>query len=118
MLDWENAEFEWDEKKNAENKRKHKISFEEAIHVFLDPFSVKRRDEIHSTETEERWTIVGSIQDMLVVFVVCTERGNKLRIISARKADKNDKEASMTLLTFRLISKRGTSRLTFYRGYR
>ena len=79
--------FEWDEKKNKANKLKHRLSFEEARFVFLDPFSVTREDR---HEKESRQQIVGQINSVLVILVVYLIReGNNeeiIRIISARKA--------------------------------
>ncbi len=81
--------FEWDENKNTENKKKHKgISFEMAVRVFLDPKRLERFDRAHSLETEDRFNVLGLVEDVL--FVVFTERGNNIRLISARKADKGE----------------------------
>ena len=75
--------FEWDEEKNATNKRKHKISFETAIHVFDDPNYIEMYDFEHSLE-EERYVAIGRVGDIL--FVVFTERSENIRLISARLA--------------------------------
>ena len=78
--------FEWDEHKNRENKRKHGITFEEAVRVFADP---NLKIVLDSEESEIRWNAVGFADKML--FVVFTERGkNALRIVSARKATKRE----------------------------
>ena len=78
--------FEWDENKNKQNKRKHGISFEEAIRVFADP---NLKIVLDPEEKEVRWNAVGFVGKIL--FVVFTERGhNRLRIISARKATKRE----------------------------
>jgi hypothetical protein len=77
--------FEWDEEKAEINVRKHKVGFEEAKTVFGDPFSITMDDPDHSRE-EQRFIDIGkSISGKLLV-VVYTERGNKIRIISCRKA--------------------------------
>ncbi len=78
--------FEWDEKKNAINKKKHGISFEMAVRVFLDEKRIEKLDFEHSTLEEERTNIIGRVSDMLVLFVVATDRNGNKRIISARKA--------------------------------
>ena len=82
--------FEWDEKKNAKNIRKHGVSFEEATTVFSDPKRHEQYDWKHSL-FEKRWITVG-LAGIKVLYVIFTERKNKIRIITARKADKNDME--------------------------
>ena len=84
--------FEWDEKKNAINKKKHGISFEMAVRVFLDEKRVEKLDLEHSTLEEERINIIGRVSDMLVLFVVATDRKGNTRIISARRAEKDEEE--------------------------
>lgn len=77
--------FEWDEDKAEINLEKHKIGFEEAKSVFGDPFSITIDDPDHS-ETEQRLIDIGRNADGNLLVVVYTERGNKIRIISCRKA--------------------------------
>lgn len=78
--------FEWDENKNRSNKQKHGITFETAARVFLDPNLIVVSDPELS---EERWDAIGFVGSLL--FVVYTERDNdKIRIISARKATKEE----------------------------
>ena len=84
--------FAWDEKKNAINKKKHGISFEIAVRVFLDEKRLEKLDIEHSTLEEERINIIGRVSDMLVLFVVATDRNGNARIISARKAEKDEEE--------------------------
>ena len=84
--------FEWDEKKNAINKKKHGISFEMAVRVFLDEKRVEKLDLEHSTLEEERINIIGRVSDMLVLFVVATDRKGNTRIISARRAEENEEK--------------------------
>ncbi len=84
--------FEWDEKKNTINKKKHGISFEMAVRVFLDEKRVEKLDIEHSTLEEERINIIGRVSDMLVLFVVATDRKGNTRIISARRAEKAEEE--------------------------
>jgi len=83
-------EFEWDERKNAKNIKKHKISFEEAAVVFSDPNRYETYDRVHSL-TEKRWETVG-LAGFKMYRIIFTERNNVIRLISARKADKNDIE--------------------------
>lgn len=82
--------FEWDENKNAINKIKHGISFEMAVRVFLDEKRIEKYDAKHSTLDEERTNIIGKVSNMLVLFVVTTDRNGNKRIISARKAEKQE----------------------------
>ena len=84
--------FEWDENKNTINKKKHGISFEMAVRVFLDEKRLEKLDLVHSTLEEERINIIGRVSDMLVLFVVATDRNGNTRIISARKAEKEEEE--------------------------
>ena len=84
--------FEWDETKNAINKKKHGISFEMAVRVFLDEKRVEKLDLEHSTLEEERVNIIERVSDMLVLFVVATDRNGNTRIISARRAEEDEEE--------------------------
>lgn len=78
--------FEWDENKNETNKKKHGISFETAVRIFLDPNVIVVPDPELS---EERWDAIGFVGSLL--FVVYAERDDdKIRIISARKATKEE----------------------------
>jgi uncharacterized DUF497 family protein len=78
----------WDEKKNLDNIKKHKISFEEAKTVFYDPNGKLISDPDHSLE-EDRFILLG-LSKMLHLLVVChcyRENDETIRIISARKAE-------------------------------
>ena len=84
-------EFEWDQRKSRENKRKHKVSFEEAQTVFLDENAIRFFDPDHSQD-EDRFLMLG-MSFTLRVLVVChcyREDDSVIRIISARKADKRE----------------------------
>jgi len=82
--------FEWDEEKNVENIRKHKVSFERAKKVFFDPRRFETFDKKHSF-FEERLMTVG-FSGLKLLTVVFTERNDSIRIISARKAEKDEEE--------------------------
>lgn len=82
--------FEWDENKSRENKRKHGISFEMAVYVFMDKKRIEKLDTEHSTLDEERINIIGRVSGVLILFVVSTERNGNMRIISARRAEPNE----------------------------
>lgn len=85
--------FEWDEKKSQENKRKHKVSFEEAQTVFFDENAIRYYDPDHS-EDEDRFMMLGlSYQLRVLVVCHCYRASNTtIRIISARKADKQEEK--------------------------
>jgi uncharacterized DUF497 family protein len=85
-------EFEWDQEKAQSNLVKHGVSFEEAQTVFDDPLYVDFYDPDHS-ENENRYIIIGtsSVGNILLVFY--TERGDIIRIISARQVTKQELKA-------------------------
>jgi len=84
--------IEWDNEKARINLEKHKVSFETAQYVFSDPARLWRLDQSESNKAgEERWQTLGKVGKVL--FVVYTERGEKLHIISARLANKNDRRS-------------------------
>nr|WP_150107072.1 BrnT family toxin [Halothece sp. PCC 7418] len=76
--------FEWDENKNQQNLKKHKISFEEAVEIF-DGIVFTAIDERYNYG-ETREISIGAIQGVVIITVVHTERNGNIRIISARKA--------------------------------
>jgi uncharacterized protein len=79
-------EFEWDDDKADSNFRKHGISFEEASSLFnSDPRSITLMDSEHSFD-EERYIEIGRSQRGRVLFIIYTERRDRIRIISARQA--------------------------------
>ncbi len=79
------AAFEWDTEKAESNLQKHGVSFDEAATVFFDPLSITIPDPLHSGE-ESRFVITGLSQLQNHLVVVHTERGERIRIISARPA--------------------------------
>lgn len=83
-------EFEWDENKNRTNIEKHDISFDEATEIFRYPMY-----EIVDTRTnygETRYIGIGKNQYMVTLTVVYTERDRTIRIISARRANREEKK--------------------------
>lgn len=90
----EAIKFEWDENKNATNQKKHGISFEEAKTVFYDENALLIDDPDHSQE-EERFIILGMSNraNLLIVCHCYRESAEIIRIISARKATKNEASA-------------------------
>ncbi len=77
-------QFEWDPNKAIENLQKHRVAFEEAATVFGDHMSVTVPDPDHSTE-EDRFITVGSSNQSRLLMIAHTERGDSIRIISARE---------------------------------
>ena len=85
-----NANFEWDEDKNASNYAKHGVPFEQAELVFKDLFAVGKYDD-RADYGEDRYTIIGMVEDVLI-FVAYTERDDRVRIISARRATPHEQD--------------------------
>lgn len=86
-------EFEWDEKKEVSNLKKHGVSFKTATLVFYDDNRLILFDDNNSTEQEERYIAIGRAEeDVVVLFVAFTMRDYAIRIISARKANKREEE--------------------------
>ena len=88
--------FEWDTNKEKVNIQKLSVTFEQASYVFADKFALNMFDDEHSDE-EDRWLILGKSLNEVLLLVVHTFRNvdgiEFVRIISARKATKNEKEA-------------------------
>lgn len=83
--------FQWNDTKAAENQIKHGISFEEAETVFYDPFAIEFYDDENS-QWEDRFLLLG-ISSNLNLLMIChcfRESDSIIRIISARKATKNE----------------------------
>ncbi len=83
--------FEWDETKNKLNQQKHGVDFEEASTALLDPLSMTGRDPNHSIN-EERFITFGVSSKQRLLVISQTERNNAIRIISARKANSNERD--------------------------
>ncbi|HEY5234078.1 MAG TPA: BrnT family toxin [Verrucomicrobiae bacterium] len=83
--------FEWDASKAGSNFAKHTVSFEEAATVFGDPVSMTIPDPAHS-QTEARFVILGHSHHGRLLVVVHTERGDNIRIISARLASRHERK--------------------------
>jgi uncharacterized DUF497 family protein len=85
-------QFEWNKNKAVKNLSKHGVSFEEAKTVFDDPLYVDFYDPDHS-EGEERYLIVGESDRGRLLIVSYTERGDSVRLISAREVTRTEREA-------------------------
>jgi uncharacterized protein len=77
--------FEWDDDKAAQNWRDHAVTFEMARDAFKDAFAIEWIDAAQDT-SEERYGMIGMVENRLL-FVAYTMRGERIRIISARKAE-------------------------------
>ncbi len=83
--------FEWDENKARSNLAKHGVSFDEASSVFGDPLSITIPDSAHS-QGEDRFIIMGNSHEQKLLVVIHTDRGDNIRIISARRASRRERK--------------------------
>jgi hypothetical protein len=81
--------FEWDGAKARSNYRKHGVDFETATEAFADPFAIERADLSDGDNGEERFLITGMAVTRLLT-VVYTSRGERIRLISARRATRRE----------------------------
>lgn len=86
-----NLMFEWDPRKARSNLRRHRVPLEEAVTVFGDPLSLTIEDPLHS-EDEQRSVTIGMSMRQRILVVVHTERGDNIRIISARIATPGERK--------------------------
>ena len=84
-------EFEWNKAKAKANFQRHGVSFDLAKTVFNDPFAIERLDD-REEHGEERFVIVGAAEGKVLLFVAYTEREERIRIISARRATQNEQD--------------------------
>ena len=82
--------YQWNSAKAAANRKKHGISFEDAVTVFLDPLALTFPDPYHSVDERQEITIGHTIRQELV-FVSHCERGDRVRIMSARLATRTER---------------------------
>ncbi|HLJ27082.1 MAG TPA: BrnT family toxin [Candidatus Angelobacter sp.] len=83
--------FEWDEAKAEANWRTHGVSFDLARSVFRDVFAIERSDD-REEYGEERFVVIGMMEGQVILFVAYTEREDRVRIISARRATAHEQE--------------------------
>jgi uncharacterized DUF497 family protein len=83
-----NSEFEWRPQKAVTNLRDHGVSFEQASKAFRDPFAIELLDA-REAYGEERVNLIGMC-DGTLLHVTYTERGERIRIISARRAERHE----------------------------
>ena len=86
--------FSWDEHENLTNQRKHRVSFEVAARVFIDANRIEQYDD-QEDYGENRWITIGIVGPALltVVYTVRDEDGEVIRLISARRANAQEKRA-------------------------
>lgn len=82
--------FEWDPNKAKQNLEIHNVSFDEASTTFQDILSLAIYDPLHSGE-EDRFILIGNSHKDRLLVVAHTERGDNIRLISARKASKKER---------------------------
>jgi len=87
----ESTEFQWDEGNKEKNWLKHQVIMSECEEIFFDDQKIALKDVLHS-EKEKRLIIFGKTKKDRLLFVVYTKRITKIRIISARDADKKEKK--------------------------
>jgi uncharacterized DUF497 family protein len=78
--------FEWDEEKAQINLREHDLAFDEILPVFDDPYILEFYDDSHSTAVEDRLWGIGSLHGILLLYLCYTERNDRTRVYSVRKA--------------------------------
>jgi uncharacterized DUF497 family protein len=78
--------FEWDPAKAEANVRKHGVTFEEAKTIFRDPFSLEIKDDANSIRDEARFITIGRSVEGRILLVGNCDRGDNIRIYSARCA--------------------------------
>ena len=83
-------DFEWDCRKAASKLAKHGVSFAEAVTAFRDPYGRIVQDPRHS-HSEERLALVGRSERRRLVAIMFTEREDRVRLISARKATRSER---------------------------
>jgi len=86
------VEFEWDSQKASINSRKHGVTFVEAATVFDDPLGITVTDPDHSAD-EDRFILVGQSYQRRFLIISFIERGDRLRIISARELTRAERRA-------------------------
>ena len=83
--------FEWDDAKAHANFRAHGVSFDLARTAFKDPFAIERLDD-REDYGEERFVLIGRAEGNILLFVAYTEREDRIRIISARRATEYEQD--------------------------
>ena len=79
--------YTWTEDKNQLNKKKHGFYLSEIVEIFDDPHIIDWYDRKHSSMEEDRYICLGRLRDTVIFFVVFTEQGEDIHLITARKAE-------------------------------
>jgi uncharacterized DUF497 family protein len=79
--------YTWTKEKNRLNKKKHGFYLSEIVDVFDDPHLIDWYDREHSSMEEDRYICLGRLHDTVILFVVFTEQGEDIHLITARKAE-------------------------------
>lgn len=85
------VEFEWDDAKAESNLRRYGVSFDLAKTVFRDAFAIELLDD-RDDYGEERFIVIGMAQGQVLLFVAYTERGERIRMISARRVTQSEQD--------------------------
>ena len=85
-------QFQWDERKNQVNIKKHGITFEQAARAFFDPLRKEYYDDIHSNLDDERYILLGYAVNCVLLICFSEPEPDTFRIISARRANKVEEE--------------------------
>lgn len=83
--------FEWNQEKQQAISKKHGVSFDEAVTVFWDENALIINDPDHS-EDEDCFILLGMSENLRILVVIHCERGNTIRLISARTATKQERK--------------------------
>ncbi len=82
--------FDWNGSKATANYRRHGVTFDHAVKAFRDPFAIERIDD-RGDYGEERINLIG-MSEGVILHVTYTERGERIRIISARRAERHEQQ--------------------------
>jgi uncharacterized DUF497 family protein len=91
LLIMPNAHIEWDDEKARANFEKHKVSFRVAQYIFSDPNRLERLDQSETNSDDERWQVLGKVEEILLV--VFQEKTSARRLISVRLATKSERRS-------------------------
>lgn len=85
-----NKTFTWDEPKRQINIEKHGIDFHDAKHIFEDPYRIERQSYRND---EDRYEVIGEVNSHILLVAYVIREGNVYRLISARRASKNERKS-------------------------
>ena len=85
-----NKTFTWDEPKRQINIEKHGIDFQDAKHIFEDPYRIERQSY---RNYEDRYEVIGEVNSNVLLVAYVIREGNVFRLISARRASRNERKS-------------------------